>query len=50
MTFFFLLIYHHLYELIGNTPWNWSQRYEKGFLRCEMRPNVDGNCIVTLGP
>ena len=26
LTFFFLLICHPLYELIGNTPWNWSQR------------------------
>ena len=27
--FFFLLICHPLCELIGNTPWNWSQKCEK---------------------
>ena len=29
VTFFFLLICHPLYGLIGNTPWNWSQKCEK---------------------
>ena len=29
LTFFFLLIRHPLYGLIGNTPWNWSQKCEK---------------------
>ena len=27
--FFFLLICHPLYGLIGNTPWNWSRKCEK---------------------
>ena len=29
LIFFFLLICHPLYGLIGNTPWNWSQKCEK---------------------
>ena len=29
LTFFLRLICHPLRELIGNTPWNWSQRCEK---------------------
>ena len=29
--FFFLLICHSLFKLIGNAPWNWLQRCEKAF-------------------
>ena len=31
LSFFFLLICHPLFKLIGNAPWNWSQRCEKAF-------------------
>ena len=31
LTFFFLLICHPLFKLIGKAPWNWSKRCEKAF-------------------